>query len=137
MDGEWTTVTKKQRTKKSSSINTNTNDSNNNSNELRDYNPVVFRQKNTYKGKPYVRSNTKRIEENAEDGDYQLRRANKNLQDKIKNQRSKMKLTQKELANKCNLPLNIIQEYESGKGIPSVGNLNKISRVLNIPLSNK
>lgn len=42
------------------------------------------------------------------------------------------KITQKQLAQKLNIDVNLISQYESGKAIPNRQILNKLSRELNI-----
>lgn len=53
----------------------------------------------------------------------------------IKFYRKQNKLTQKQLANMCNLAEITIRQYEADKYIPKIGNLQKISAALNIPLT--
>lgn len=43
-------------------------------------------------------------------------------------------LTQKELAQKVNQPLTVIQDYESGKAIPNANLINKLEKVLKTKL---
>jgi ribosome-binding protein aMBF1 (putative translation factor) len=54
------------------------------------------------------------------------------LKMQIQSTRLSMKLTQKDLANKLNLPVKTISDYESGRAIPNPNTLNKIKRVLHI-----
>ena len=53
----------------------------------------------------------------------------------IKFYRKQNKLTQKQLANMCNLAEITIRQYEADKYISKIGNLQKISAALNIPLA--
>lgn len=53
----------------------------------------------------------------------------------IKYYRKQNKLTQKQLAKLCNLAEITIRQYEADKYVPKIGNLQKISAVLNIPLT--
>ena len=46
--------------------------------------------------------------------------------------RTSKKWKQKDLALKCNLPLSVINEIESGKAIYNHQHINKIKRILNI-----
>ena len=59
--------------------------------------------------------------------------------DVIKRRRNEepYKMTQKELAAKCNTTPTVIQGFESGRGQPDQKVLSTISRVLNVHLSNK
>ena len=50
----------------------------------------------------------------------------------IQSARTQRKMSQKELANKLNMDLNTISQYERGGIIPNRGILNKLSRELNI-----
>ena len=53
----------------------------------------------------------------------------------IQKARSAKKLTQKQLANMINLPVQTVSDYESGKAIPNKQILNKFSRILGINLN--
>ncbi|KAJ3857928.1 hypothetical protein EV368DRAFT_70688 [Lentinula lateritia] len=48
--------------------------------------------------------------------------------------RAELKLTQKDLAQKVNEKPSVMQEYESGKAIPSVQILGKLERILGVRL---
>jgi ribosome-binding protein aMBF1 (putative translation factor) len=50
----------------------------------------------------------------------------------IQQYRASQKWTQKDLANRCNLPVTVINEIESGKAIYNAQHINKIKRVLKI-----
>ncbi|MCI8510824.1 MAG: helix-turn-helix transcriptional regulator [Lachnospiraceae bacterium] len=54
---------------------------------------------------------------------------------KIKWYRKQLKITQKQLAEKCNIAEITIRQYEADKYIPKIGNLQKIAVAFNIPLS--
>lgn len=54
--------------------------------------------------------------------------------DLIKEYRIELDLTQKELADRSGLAVGTIQQYESGKRIPILKNLKRISDILNIDL---
>lgn len=54
----------------------------------------------------------------------------------IKHYRKQNKLTQKQLAKLCDLAEITIRQYEADKYVPKIGNLQKISTVLNVPLTN-
>ena len=51
---------------------------------------------------------------------------------KIQQGRASQKWTQKDLANRCNLPVTVINEIESGKAIYNPQQINKIKRILKI-----
>jgi len=50
----------------------------------------------------------------------------------IQQQRGELKLTQKELAQRCNFQLNIINDIETGKANYNPQHINKIKRVLKL-----
>lgn len=52
----------------------------------------------------------------------------------IQKARLNKKMTQKELAKKLNIPLNTIQNYENGKGVPKGPELQKIGNILGVTL---
>ena len=52
------------------------------------------------------------------------------LKNNLINSRVKKKLTQKELANKCNLSIKIIVDIESGKANYNANHINKIKNLL-------
>ena len=54
------------------------------------------------------------------------------LRVKIQQGRASQKWTQKDLANRCNLPITVINEIESGKAIYNPQQINKIKRILKI-----
>lgn len=51
---------------------------------------------------------------------------------KIQQARNTLKITQKELAQKLNITVDIIKKYESGEGIKNSNIITKINRFLNI-----
>lgn len=55
--------------------------------------------------------------------------------EKIKFYRNRLRMTQKELAEKSGLSENSIQKYEQGTRTPKLHGLKKIAKVLNIPVS--
>jgi len=54
------------------------------------------------------------------------------LRTKIIQGRASQKWKQKDLAQKCNLPVSVINEIESGKAIYNPQHINKIKRILKI-----
>ena len=73
-------------------------------------------------------TNVKKIENEEETFKHQT--VSLTVAKRIAQARCEKKLTQKDLANKLNLPLKIIQEYESSKAIPNHMILNKIEKIL-------
>lgn len=74
----------------------------------------------------------KKIEKKVEEDDLKHKKIPNDLKQKIITGRCNKKLTQKELAQKCNFPLQIINDIECGKAIYNHVHINKIKRVLNI-----
>ena len=56
------------------------------------------------------------------------------LKMQIQQARIKKKLTQKQLATSCNLPISTIKNYENGKVVPNGQILNKLKKVLGVKL---
>jgi|LakMenEpi03Aug12_release.lakeMendotaPanAssembly.Ray.scaffolds.fasta_scaffold165223_3 putative transcription factor len=83
--------------------------------------------------------NSKKIEQNADNGDEKLElpKVNHNLRIEIQQARTKKGLTQKQLANACQLPESVIRTYENGTAIPNSNYLEKMSHVLGVTLRNK
>jgi putative transcription factor len=52
----------------------------------------------------------------------------------MQQKRNELKLTQKQLATKCNLKEDVIKQYEKGTAIVNQNDLTKINRVLNCDL---
>ena len=74
----------------------------------------------------------KKIEKKVEEDDLKHKKIPNDLKQKIIAGRCNKKLTQKELAQKCNFPLQIINDIECGKAIYNHVHINKIKRVLKI-----
>jgi putative transcription factor len=102
-----------------------------------DWKPVVLRKAPEHKSKGpsrprYVEStgvNKKKLDE---DEDYRPPTVTSAMGRQIQQARMAKKLTQKQLAQQCNLQAALIQQYEQGKGVYNRPNLNKIGRVLGI-----
>jgi putative transcription factor len=73
-------------------------------------------------------TNAKKIENEEESFKHQT--VSLTVSKRIAQARCEKKLTQKELANKLNLPLKIIQDYETSKAIPNHVILNNIEKIL-------
>ena len=59
----------------------------------------------------------------------------KNFAKKLKDARLKAHLSQKEVADKINLDRSTYAYYETGRTVPSVNTLLKISKILNVDLN--
>jgi putative transcription factor len=79
--------------------------------------------------------NLKKIEDETET--FRIESVSHDLKVKIQQARTAKKLSQKDLANKMNVNVNVIQDYENGKAKPDPQMLNKMSRILGVPISNK
>jgi putative transcription factor len=94
---------------------------------------VVNKPKENSKKKP---SNTVlkniSLEKKADSDDLHHKQLTLELRQSIMKGRSAKSLTQKQLANTINLPLQIISDIESGKAIYNAGHINKIKRHLKI-----
>ena len=85
--------------------------------------------------KGYKDANT--IEKNAEEGNLKIDTVNHNLRMEIQKARQQKKLTQKDLADLCSLPVGTIRAYEKGTAAPNPNQLRAMSKVLGVTLSNK
>lgn len=56
------------------------------------------------------------------------------LKMQIQRARNDKKMSQKDLATRCNLPLNTIKSYENGTAVPNNQHLNKMRSVLGVRL---
>ena len=63
---------------------------------------------------------------------FKLPKIDKKISKQIREARCHLKMSQKELANKLNLPVKTIVDYENGKAIPDNRLLNKIKNTLKI-----
>ena len=66
-----------------------------------------------------------------------LKKIDLNLSKIIQKARFDSKISQKELANRLNLQLSVIQNYEMGKVIPNKTLLFKMGKILNVHLTGK
>ncbi len=85
--------------------------------------------------KGYKDANT--IEKNAEEGNLKIDTVNHNLRMEIQKARQQKKLTQKDLADLCSVPVGTIRAYEKGTAAPNPNQLRAMSKVLGVTLSNK
>tara|TARA_Y100000817_G_scaffold276464_1_gene237945 strand:+ start:122 stop:478 length:357 start_codon:yes stop_codon:yes gene_type:complete len=103
-----------------------------------DWKQVIVRKKKT-KGelntnpKPSQASQkAKSIEKKADEGNLKHKHITKELRLQIQQARNSKGLTQKQLANNCQLTQQIINDIESGKAIYNHQHINKIKRHLKI-----
>ena len=69
------------------------------------------------------------------DENYNIPIVTPHMGHQIVKSRHLMKLTQEELAKKCNIPLAILKQYEQGHGNYNRAHLDPISKILGITLS--
>lgn len=78
--------------------------------------------------------NSATIERKLEDGELKVQKVSKELQMQISQARQEKGLTQKQLANACNLAESVIKGYENGTAIPQQKELSKMGKVLGVTL---
>jgi putative transcription factor len=74
-----------------------------------------------------------KMEKKIEDGKMEHDKITNELRIQIQKGRASKGLTQKDLANRVNLPQSVINEIESGKAIYNHIQINKIKRFLGLP----
>ncbi len=75
-----------------------------------------------------------KVERMAEEGSLVKKSVSHNTSLEIQRARQRMKLTQKDLAKKVNIPLHVVQGYENGTVIPNGQELNRLSQALDVKL---
>nr|ACF24561.1 multiprotein bridging factor type 1 [Gymnochlora stellata] len=74
----------------------------------------------------------KKIE--AEDADFKHRKITVEFKKALMKARQAKKLSQKQLAQQCQLQASVIQQYENGKAIPNGQIISKLNRILGVSL---
>ena len=92
---------------------------------------VQVETKKKYQGDPKM----KKLEEDTEN--LKVETVNKSISKTIREQRSKLGLKQKDLANKINVPPSVIQQYENGSSQTDIKILLKLERALKCKLTGK
>ena len=106
-----------------------------------DWKTIVVKKKK--KGSEYKKENNipkpssanqkiKSIEKKAEEGNLKHKKITKELRLQIQQTRNSKGLTQKQLAKRCQLTQQIINEIESGKAIYNNAHISKIKKALQI-----
>ena len=72
------------------------------------------------------------VEKKAEEGNLEQKKYTLDLRQSIMKGRSAKSLTQKQVAQSINLPLQVISDIESGKGVYNPQHVNKIKRFLKL-----
>ena len=95
---------------------------------------VIGKKKSKSPEKNKNPENTKllKLEKKADNDELKHDKITKELRTKIQQGRASKGLTQKQLANNVNLPLQKIQEIENGKAIYNHKDINKIKRYLRL-----
>ena len=81
---------------------------------------------------PNASVNMKRLDEDETYSPPMMTRA---LGQQIANGRSRLRLTQEQLAQKCSIPLSVIRDYERGQGVYNRSYLDPLCKLLDITLS--
>lgn len=102
--------------------------------EHQDWKPVILRKK-IYKPPPQKPPKNTKFHEIDGDNPKAPPTLDHSVKIRIQQARVAKKLTQKQLAQKLNLPVNTINDYESGKAVPNRQILSKIGRALGINLN--
>ena len=104
--------------------------------EHQDWKTVVLRskKKDTEKKKVPHKSGTRlqKFEKMAENDELKHKKIDQSMKTKIQQARASLKLTQKQLAQRCNIQEQVIKDIESGKANYNPKDMNKIKRVLHI-----
>lgn len=106
-----------------------------------DWTPVVFNKK-THDGKDTGKpsssssslSNVGIYKAASDDDAKKTKYVSKNTSQAIMSARSEKKMTQKELAQKCNMDVSIINEIERGACVYNATHVNKIQSVLGVKI---
>ena len=90
-----------------------------------DFEPIIFKKNKPAKPPPTRKKNT--IDNTEIDA---LPKVSLQRSKNIQNARLRLKLSQKDLAQKINVSTKVIQQYENGKAVPQSHVLQKIRRIL-------
>ena len=105
-----------------------------------DWTPVVFNKKSNAgkdTGKPTSSSSLSNVgvyKAASDDDVKKTKYVSKNTSQAIMSARSEKKMTQKELAQKCNMDASIINEIERGSCVYNATHVNKIQSVLGVKI---
>lgn len=101
-----------------------------------DWNPLIINNKNNKKSpKPKIVVPDEVIKMNKiENDEYQIPKISLNLQQQIQQARASKGWSQKDLAQRLNVKVDIIRNYESGTAIPDNSLLQRMSRLLGVTL---
>lgn len=98
-----------------------------------DWKSVIIGTKNTPSNnkdkQKYVKSKESKLEEKIEQGKLSHKKMDTNYGKELQKKRLSKGMTQKDLANKINIPFKMINEIESGKAKHNGQIMNKLNRV--------
>ena len=106
--------------------------------EHQDWTPQVVRKKKdnidggSKKKISQAQQRDNKLLKKAENDELKHDKVPQELRTKIIQTRASLKWKQKDLAQKCNFPVTVINEIESGKAIYNPQHINKIKRILKI-----
>lgn len=105
--------------------------------EHQDWKTIYLKSKNTKtqntptSHNKYNNHNEHKMEKNITDGNMRIAKVDKNKSMTIQQRRLSQGLTQKDLANKLNIPVKTINDIESGKANKNPQIMNKINQFFN------
>jgi len=107
--------------------------------DCQDWTPVTFNKRNvpTLATKPVATSSLANVgvyKAASDDDAKKTKYVSKATSDAVRIARCEKKLTQKELAQKCNLDAAIVNEVERGGGVYNAAHINKIQTVLGVKI---
>jgi ribosome-binding protein aMBF1 (putative translation factor) len=107
--------------------------------DCQDWTPVTFNKRNaaTPAAKPVATSSLANVgvyKAASDDDTKKTKYVSKTTSDAVRIARCEKKLTQKELAQKCNLDVAIVNEVERGGGVYNAAHINKIQTVLGVKI---
>jgi ribosome-binding protein aMBF1 (putative translation factor) len=102
-----------------------------------DWNQVIFKQSKSTKPIPSKKISTAtqkdiKLLKQVDEDNLHHKKVSSDSRKIIQSKRNELKYTQKYLAQQCNLPVSIINDIETGKGIYNPQHINKIKRFLKL-----
>ena len=113
-------------------------DKKNDSLSHQDWTPVIIRStKNEEQATSHIplsdaQQKERKLFKKDEEGDLKHDKVSQDIRKHIQQQRCALGWTQKQLAQKCNLQVSIINEIETGKAKYNPAHINKIKRILKL-----
>lgn len=114
---------------------------NNNTLKINNSKPNISVSEKKYNSGKNIQSqqvNAKKIEQYADGDDITINlKLTHNFTSQMQKIRQQKGLTQKQLANECNLPETVIRDYENGSAVPNQQDISKMNKALGAILKNK